>query len=103
MIHLFDKSGCKKPCNFYPNRLLFVASETSKLLLDRFGLAVDIQGVLDQVPRYTGHVGRFPCEHIHVAPQKHDERVFLFGIKVGPDKGRFAGVAIDQLDHLVLL
>ena len=59
--------------------------------------------MLDQVPRYTGHVSRFLCEHIHVAPQEPDERVFLFGIQVGPDKGCFAGIAVDQLDHLVLL
>ena len=81
----------------------FVASETSKLLLDRFGLAVDIQGVLDQVPRYTGHVSGFPCEHTHIASQEPDKRVFLFRIQVGPDKGCFAGITVDQLDRFMLL
>ena len=56
----------------------------------------------DQVPRYTGHVSGFPCEHTHVAPQEPNERVFLFRIQVGPDKGRFAGITVNQLDLFVL-
>jgi hypothetical protein len=32
-----------------------------------------------------------------------DERVFLFGIQIGPDKGRLVGIAVDQLDLLVVL
>ena len=51
---------------------------------------------------YTGHVSGFPCEHAHVAPQEPDERVFLFRIQVGPDKGRFARITVDQLDLFVL-
>ena len=58
--------------------------------------------MLDQVLRYTRHVSRFPCKHIRVAPQEPDERVFLFRIQVGPDKGRFARIAVDQLDLFVL-
>jgi hypothetical protein len=59
--------------------------------------------VLDQVPRNAGHVSGFPCEHAEVVPQEPDERVFLFRIQVGPNKGRLAGVVIDQLDLLVLV
>jgi hypothetical protein len=59
--------------------------------------------VLDQVPRNTGHVSGFPCEHAYVVPQKPDERIFLFGIQVSPDKGRLAGIIVDQLNLLVLI
>jgi hypothetical protein len=59
--------------------------------------------VLDQVPRYTGHVHGFPHEYTYVVPQKPDERVFLFGIQIGPDKGHLAGIIVDQLDLLVVL
>jgi hypothetical protein len=59
--------------------------------------------VLDQAPRNTRHVSGFPREHAYVVPQKPDECVFLFRIQVGPDKGRLAGIAIDQLDLLVLV
>jgi hypothetical protein len=58
--------------------------------------------VLDQVPRNTGHVSGFPCEHAYVVPQEPDERVFLFRIQVGPDKGRLAGITVDKLNLLVL-
>jgi hypothetical protein len=59
--------------------------------------------VLDQVPRNTGHVNGFPREHADVVPQEPNKRVFLFMIQIGPDKGRLAGVVIDQLDLLVLV
>jgi hypothetical protein len=55
------------------------------------------------VPRYIGHVNGFPREHAYVVPQKPDEHVFLFGVQVGPDEGRLARIAIDQLDLLVVL
>jgi hypothetical protein len=72
-------------------------------LLDGFGGLRDIQGVLDQVPRYTEHVHGFPHEHAYVVPQKPDEHVFLFRIQLGPDKGRLARIAVDQLDLLMVL
>jgi hypothetical protein len=55
------------------------------------------------VPRYTGHVCGFPREHTYIFPQKPDERVFLFGIHIGPDMGCLAGITVDQLDLLVVL
>jgi hypothetical protein len=47
------------------------------------------------VPWNTGHVSGFPHEHAYIVPQKPDERVFLFRIQVGPDKGRLAGIIVD--------
>jgi len=58
--------------------------------------------VLDQVSRDTRHVRGFPRENTYVVPEKPDERVFLFGIQIGPDKGRLLGAAVDQLYFLVL-
>jgi hypothetical protein len=55
------------------------------------------------VPRYTEHVRGFPCEHTYVGPQKPDECVFLFGIQIGPDKGRLTEIIVDQWDLLVVL
>jgi hypothetical protein len=55
------------------------------------------------VSRYTGHVRGFSHEHTYVVPQKPDERVFLFGIQIGLDKGHLARIVIDQLDLLVVL
>jgi hypothetical protein len=55
------------------------------------------------VPRNTGHVSGFPHEHAYIVPQKPDERVFLFRIQVGPDKGCLARIVADQLNLLVLV
>jgi hypothetical protein len=54
------------------------------------------------VPRYTGHVRGFPRKHTYVVPQKSNEHVLLFGVQIGPDKGRLTGIVVDQLDLLVV-
>jgi hypothetical protein len=59
--------------------------------------------MLDQLPRYTGHICRFPCKHAYVLPQEADESVFLFGIQVGPDAGRLGLIILDQLHLLGLV
>ena len=53
--------------------------------------------------RYTRHVRRFPCEHIHVVSQKPDEHAFLFVREVVPDAGDLGWVPGNELDLLHLL
>jgi hypothetical protein len=55
------------------------------------------------VPRNTRHVSGFPRKHAYIVPQKLDERILLFRIQVGPDKGRLAGIVVDQLNLVVLI
>jgi hypothetical protein len=55
--------------------------------------------VLNQPPRYAGHVGRFLCKHAYVLSQEADERVFLFRIQLGLDLRFVTG---DELHLLVV-
>ena len=46
------------------------------------------------------HVSRFPCKHINIFAEEADERVFLFGVEMGPNPGRLASVADHELNLL---
>ena len=55
--------------------------------------------MLDQLSRNVRHVSRFPCKHVDISVKEADERVFLFGVEMGPDPGCPASVA----DHEIYL
>jgi hypothetical protein len=55
--------------------------ETSKSFLDRLGLWVQMEFVLNQFPRDSRHVSRHPCEDVSIALEKFGESEFLFGIQ----------------------
>ena len=59
--------------------------------------------MLDQLPRNTDHVSRFPCKHIDVSTEEANERVFLFGVKMGPNPGRLASIADHELNLLCVV
>jgi hypothetical protein len=50
-------------------------------LVDRLGLQVYVQFVLNQFPRNSRHVSRLPCENVPIFLEEFDEREFLFGIQ----------------------
>ena len=50
--------------------------------------------------RNTRDVSRFPCKHIDISMEEADERVFLFGVEMGPNLGRLASVADHELNLL---
>ena len=56
--------------------------------------------MLNQVPRNSGHVSRFPCEYAHVVPQELDERAFLFISKGGANARSLGRIVRDQLHDL---
>jgi hypothetical protein len=104
MEYLFDE-----PCSHqlvdllaYGSALVFV--ETTQSLLHGSGSSSDIQRVLDDIPRYAGHVRGTPRKHLGVRAEKVDEHCFLFGVELRADPnllaGVVAGVERDGLNHL---
>jgi hypothetical protein len=65
----------------------------------RGGLWIDVEAVLNQLPGHSWHVRWLPREDVAVSPKEADERVFLFGVEVGPDGGGLAGVACSEVDR----
>ena len=56
--------------------------------------------MLDQLSRNTGHVSRFPCTRVVISTEEADERIFLFGVEMGPDLGYPASIADHELNLL---
>ena len=60
--------------------------------------------MLDDIPRYAGHVRGTPCKHLGVRTEKVDEHCFLFGVELGADPsfltGVVAGIERDRLNRL---
>jgi hypothetical protein len=50
-------------------------------LLDRLGLWVQMEFMLNQFPRDTRHVSRLPCKDVPIFLKEFDQRDFLFGIQ----------------------
>jgi hypothetical protein len=65
------------------------------LLSYRLGVWVDLQMVLNHLPRDPRHLRRFPGEHVYICPEESDERVFLFLSQVPCDEGGLGGVRPD--------
>jgi hypothetical protein len=51
-------------------------------LLDWSGIEVDLQMVLNNLPRDPSHLRRLPGKHVNISPEKNDEREFLFAVQV---------------------
>jgi hypothetical protein len=60
---------------------------------------VDLQMMLNHLPRDPGHLSRFPGEHINICPEEGDERAFLFLFQIPTDAGGLGGLRSD-LDGL---
>jgi hypothetical protein len=44
--------------------------------------SLDLQMVLDHLPRDLGHLRWLPCKHIRISPEEGDEREFLFAVQI---------------------
>ena len=53
--------------------------------LTGFAFRINVKSVLSEFPRYTWHVGWFPCKDVPVLTDELDERAFLFWIQVDTD------------------
>jgi hypothetical protein len=51
-------------------------------LLDGLVLGVEMQFMLNQIPRNSGQVSRLPFKDVPIFLEKFDERKLLFGVQV---------------------
>jgi hypothetical protein len=54
-------------------------------LLDWSGIGVDLQIVLNHLPRDPRHLRWLPGKHIGISPEEGDEREFLFAVQITQD------------------
>jgi hypothetical protein len=86
----------------YGSVLFFV--ETVQRLLHGSGPSSNIHRVLDDFPRYAGHVRGTPRKNVGVRAEKVDKHCFLFGVELETDPDLLGGVTVgverDGLDRL---
>jgi hypothetical protein len=61
--------------------ILLVLGEAAESLLDGLGAWVQVEFMLNQLPRDSWHVNRLPYEDVPILLEEFDERQFLFGIQ----------------------
>src|SRR5215216_1266640 len=79
----------QEPGYFFTNSLTPLFVKATKDLPDRLKLRINIKGVLNEFPRYTWHIRRFPCKDVPVPMDELDERAFLFRIQISTDTELF--------------
>jgi hypothetical protein len=55
--------------------------DTSESLLDGLGVRVQMEFVLNQLARDSGHVRMLPCKDVPIFLEEFDEHEFLYGIQ----------------------
>jgi hypothetical protein len=85
MMNLLDESGLQQLVDLIADDLALFLVEAAQALLHRFRAGSDLQGVLDDFPRYAWHIRGTPRKDVDVCAEKVDEHCFLFGIEGGAD------------------
>jgi hypothetical protein len=100
MEDYFDEASREQLGEFLLDGFPSVVSEAAEVLSLRGSFRIDVEGMLNQLPRHPWHVHWLPHEDVAVSPEEVDERVFLFGVETRPDSGGLAIVACPEVDCL---
>jgi hypothetical protein len=78
VVDLSDEAGIEQLIDFFMDEILSLNGLLLVLMLDWLVIGVDLQMVLDHLPRDLGHLWWLQGKHINIIPEKSDEREFLF-------------------------
>jgi hypothetical protein len=99
VVDLLNESSIKQLLDFFTDEVLPLDGLLPRLLLHQPGVGVDLQIVLNNLPRDPGHLRRLPGKHVNIISEEGDEREFLFVTQVPHDAGGLGGIRVD-LDDL---
>jgi hypothetical protein len=85
VVDLPDEARIKQLLNLLTDKILSLNELLLGLLLDRLGVRVDLQMVLNHLPGDPRHLRRFPGKHVHISLEEGDEREFLFAVQITRD------------------
>jgi hypothetical protein len=92
VVDLPYEASLKQLLDFFMDEVLPLNGLLPRLLLDWPGVGVDLQMVLDHLPRDPGHLRWLPCKHIRVSPEEGDEHEFLFAVQITRDTGSLSSI-----------
>jgi hypothetical protein len=80
VVNLPYEANVEQLLDFFTDEVLPLNGLVSGPLLDWSSIRVDLQMVLNHLPRDPRHLRRLPGKHVNVSPEKGDEREFLFDV-----------------------
>jgi hypothetical protein len=86
-MDLFDEIGVQQLPNLLTDEVLLLHGLPPRLLAYRLGVRIDLQMVLNHLPRDPRHLRRLPSEHVSICPEEGDKREFLFLSQISRDAG----------------
>jgi hypothetical protein len=92
VVDLPYEASLKQLLDFFTDEVLPLYGLLPRLLLDRPGVGVDLQMVLDHLHRDLRHLRWLACKHIPVSPEEGDEREFLFAVQITRDTGSLSSI-----------
>jgi hypothetical protein len=99
VVDLPYEASVEQLFDFFMNEILPLNGLLLGPLLDRSGVGVDLQMVLNHLPRDPKHLRRLPGKHVHISPEEGDECEFLFAIQITQDTGSLSSLS-PNLDGL---
>jgi hypothetical protein len=95
VVDLPDKADVKQLFDLSTDEVLPLNGLLLRLLLDRSGVKVDLQIMLNHLPRDLEYLGWLPGKHVNVSPEEDDEREFLFVVQVPRDASGLGSINPD--------
>jgi hypothetical protein len=95
-MNLFDEAGVQQLPDLLSDEVLSLNGLSPRLLTHRFGVKVDLQMVLDHLPRDPRHLRRLPCEHVGICLEEGDEREFLFFLQITRNASILGGICVES-------
>jgi hypothetical protein len=81
MKYLLDEPGLQQLADLIPDCPVLFLIKAAQSLLHQFGVGLDLQGMLDDIPRDARHIRGTPHEYVVVCAEKVDKHVSLFGVE----------------------
>jgi hypothetical protein len=87
VVDLPYEAGVEQLFDLYTDEVLPFNGLLLGPLLERPGVRVDLQMVLNHLPRDPRHLRWLLGKHIDISPEEGDEREFLFDVQITRDMG----------------
>jgi hypothetical protein len=99
VVDLPYEASVEQLLRFFTNEVLPLNGLLLGPLLDRSSIGVDLQMVLNHLPRDPRHLRWLPGKHVDISPEEGDEREFLFAVQITRYTGSLSSLSPD-LDGL---
>jgi hypothetical protein len=99
VVDLLYEASVEQLCDLFMDEVLPLYGLLLGPLLDWSGIGIDLQMMLNHLPRDPRHLRWLPSKHIDISSEEGDEREFLFAVQITQDTGSLSSHGPD-LDGL---